>query len=124
MVIFGFILGVFELSDPSGLPSGHIEVSLKWKLAYLPPPGSDIAAEEPNFFTKERPVKETTKPKQEPPKIQEVIKDKPLTEPSVKEERQKEKDTRDTSNVPLVHPNVDASKVKSDKISHISSRQV
>lgn len=110
------VTGVFELSDPSGLPSGHIEVSLKWKLAYLPPPGSDIAAEEPKFFTKERPVKETTKPKQEPPKIQEVIKDKPLTEPSVKEERQKEKDTRDTSNVPLVHPNVDASKAPLPKL--------
>uniref|UniRef100_A0AAV2L1C1 Uncharacterized protein n=1 Tax=Knipowitschia caucasica TaxID=637954 RepID=A0AAV2L1C1_KNICA len=35
------ITGEFELYDPSGLPAGHIQVSLKWKLPYLPPPGSE-----------------------------------------------------------------------------------
>ncbi|KAK7891766.1 hypothetical protein WMY93_023729 [Mugilogobius chulae] len=33
------ITGLFELSDPAGLPAGHIQLSLKWKLSYLPPPG-------------------------------------------------------------------------------------
>ncbi|XP_060932316.1 protein fantom [Limanda limanda] len=41
------ISGVFELSDPSGLPAGHIEVTLKWKSAYRPPSGSgETAAQE------------------------------------------------------------------------------
>lgn len=28
---------MFELSDPSGNPAGHIEVMLRWKSSYLPP---------------------------------------------------------------------------------------
>lgn len=46
--------GVFELTDPSGLPAGHIEVTLKWKSTYLPPSGSIRTAEEPTFILKER----------------------------------------------------------------------
>ncbi|CAB1422157.1 unnamed protein product [Pleuronectes platessa] len=39
------ISGVFELSDPSGLAAGHIEVTLKWKSAYRPPSGSITTTE-------------------------------------------------------------------------------
>ncbi|XP_069384848.1 protein fantom [Paralichthys olivaceus] len=39
------ISGVFELSDPSGLSAGHIEVTLKWKSAYRAPSGSIMTAE-------------------------------------------------------------------------------
>ncbi|XP_035521640.1 protein fantom [Morone saxatilis] len=47
------ITGVFELTDPSGLPAGHIEVTLRWKFTYLPPPGSIMTVEEPKFIPKE-----------------------------------------------------------------------
>ncbi|XP_017295328.2 protein fantom isoform X1 [Kryptolebias marmoratus] len=45
--------GVFELSDPSGLPAGCVEVTLRWKFTYLPPPGVIAAAEEPRFTPEE-----------------------------------------------------------------------
>uniref|UniRef100_A0A8C7FAR2 RPGRIP1 like n=1 Tax=Oncorhynchus kisutch TaxID=8019 RepID=A0A8C7FAR2_ONCKI len=55
------ITGTFELTDPSGLPSGHIDVTLKWKFTYLPPPGSTMTVEQAKFVPKERPVKLTTR---------------------------------------------------------------
>ncbi|XP_067292112.1 protein fantom isoform X2 [Pseudorasbora parva] len=36
------ITGMFELTDPAGLPSGQISVTLKWKFTYLPPTSSAI----------------------------------------------------------------------------------
>ncbi|XP_007228260.3 protein fantom isoform X1 [Astyanax mexicanus] len=51
------ITGMFELVDSEGAASGYIDVTLKWKLTYLPPPGSAISAEEPKFITKKTPVK-------------------------------------------------------------------
>ncbi|XP_069580461.1 protein fantom [Brachyistius frenatus] len=51
------VTGVFELADPSGLSAGHIEVALKWKSSYVPPPGSIMAAEESEFHPEE--VEET-----------------------------------------------------------------
>ncbi|XP_070763837.1 protein fantom [Enoplosus armatus] len=59
------ITGVFELTDPSGFPAGHIEVTLKWKLTYLPPPGSTMTVEEPKFIPREKHVKLTADLKQE-----------------------------------------------------------
>lgn len=53
--------GVFELTDPSGRPAGHIEVMLKWKSTYVPPSGSIRAPEEPTFILKES----TGRPEQE-----------------------------------------------------------
>uniref|UniRef100_UPI0037E7B87E protein fantom n=1 Tax=Semicossyphus pulcher TaxID=241346 RepID=UPI0037E7B87E len=44
------ISGVFELADPSGLPAGHVEVTLRWRSAYLPPPGSIMTVEESEFI--------------------------------------------------------------------------
>lgn len=38
--------GVFELADPSGRPAGSIQVTLRWKLTYIPPPGDTTAAAE------------------------------------------------------------------------------
>ncbi|KAL7403119.1 hypothetical protein ABVT39_024788 [Epinephelus coioides] len=40
------VTGVFELTDPSGLPAGHIEVTLKWKFTYIPPSGSIMTVKE------------------------------------------------------------------------------
>uniref|UniRef100_A0A8D0AME2 RPGRIP1 like n=1 Tax=Sander lucioperca TaxID=283035 RepID=A0A8D0AME2_SANLU len=48
------INGVFELTDPSGLPAGNIEVTLKWKSTYLPPSGSVGTVEEQKFIPKEK----------------------------------------------------------------------
>ncbi|XP_062317910.1 protein fantom [Osmerus eperlanus] len=53
------ITGTFELTDPAGLPSGHVDVTLKWKFTYLPPPGSTMTVEQARFIPKEPPVKLT-----------------------------------------------------------------
>ena len=49
--------GVFELADPSGLPAGYIEVTLRWKYTYLPPPESVVTVEVPRFIPEEKPGK-------------------------------------------------------------------
>ncbi|XP_070828950.1 protein fantom [Chaetodon trifascialis] len=46
------VTGVFELTDVSGLPAGHIEVTLKWKFIYLQP-STSIRTEEPEFIPQE-----------------------------------------------------------------------
>ncbi|KAI4872166.1 hypothetical protein NFI96_031001 [Prochilodus magdalenae] len=51
------ITGTFELTDPDGVPSGYIDVTLKWRFTYLPPPGSAMTAEQAKFTAKETPVK-------------------------------------------------------------------
>lgn len=50
------LLGTFELTDPAGLSSGYIDVTLKWKFTYLPPSGLAAAPEQAKFFTKEAPI--------------------------------------------------------------------
>lgn len=42
--------GVFELTNPYGLPAGHIEVTLRWKLPYVSPSGSVGTTREPELF--------------------------------------------------------------------------
>ncbi|KAK6317932.1 hypothetical protein J4Q44_G00112230 [Coregonus suidteri] len=59
------ITGTFELTDPSGLPSGHIDVTLKWKFTYLPPPGSTMTVEQAKFVPKERALNLTTQMEEE-----------------------------------------------------------
>ncbi|XP_027029023.2 protein fantom isoform X1 [Tachysurus fulvidraco] len=54
------ITGTFELTDPAGLPSGYIDVTLKWKFTYLPPSGLAAAPEQAKFFTKEAQIKLAT----------------------------------------------------------------
>uniref|UniRef100_A0A672ZIZ6 RPGRIP1 like n=1 Tax=Sphaeramia orbicularis TaxID=375764 RepID=A0A672ZIZ6_9TELE len=106
------ITGVFELIDPSGLPSGHIEVTLKWKLTYLPPPGSAIPAEEPKFITKVKHDEENVEPKQEQQNVEEVRKDNLVTDEHVKEGEQNEKEAKALFNLSTGHHNVAASKVR------------
>ncbi|XP_060770935.1 protein fantom isoform X2 [Neoarius graeffei] len=53
------IIGTFELTDPAGLPSGYIEVTLKWKFTYLPPSGL-ATTEQAKFITKEASIKLAT----------------------------------------------------------------
>lgn len=76
------ITGTFELTDPSGLPNGHIDVTLKWKFTYLPPPGSTMTVEQAKFVPKKRPVKLTTQ-KVEEKKVE------------VEEKREEEEDKRE-----------------------------
>uniref|UniRef100_A0A7N5ZRL2 C2 domain-containing protein n=1 Tax=Anabas testudineus TaxID=64144 RepID=A0A7N5ZRL2_ANATE len=54
------ITGAFELTDPSGLPAGHIEVTLKWKFTYIPPSGSIMTVELPKLIPKETLADEPT----------------------------------------------------------------
>ncbi|KAJ8343308.1 hypothetical protein SKAU_G00306370 [Synaphobranchus kaupii] len=51
------ITGTFELTDPSGQPSGTVDVTLKWRFTYLPPPGASMTVEQAKFVAKEAPVK-------------------------------------------------------------------
>lgn len=37
---------MFELTDPSGLDAGQLEVSLQWTFEYVPPEDADSSAEE------------------------------------------------------------------------------
>uniref|UniRef100_A0A673W8G0 RPGRIP1 like n=1 Tax=Salmo trutta TaxID=8032 RepID=A0A673W8G0_SALTR len=75
------ITGTFELTDTSGLPNGHIDVTLKWKFTYLPPPGSTMTVEQAKFVPKKRPVKLTTQ------KVEEKV--------EVEEKREEEEDKRE-----------------------------
>ncbi|KAL4003936.1 hypothetical protein ACER0C_003649 [Sarotherodon galilaeus] len=56
----GSLTGVFLLADPSGLPAGNIEVTLKWKVSYIHP--VDAMEDEPRFT----PVEETSEAKRQP----------------------------------------------------------
>ncbi|XP_039988659.1 protein fantom isoform X2 [Xiphias gladius] len=86
------ITGVFELTDPSGLPAGHIEVTLKWKFTYHPPSGSIMTVEAPEFIVpKEKPIEETAEPKQEQ-SVDEEHRDKLLKDKDVEEILQEEKE--------------------------------
>lgn len=51
---------MFSLADPSGLPAGNIEVTLKWKVSYIHP--VDAMEDEPRFT----PVEEASEAKQQP----------------------------------------------------------
>lgn len=51
---------MFSLADPSGLPAGNIEVTLKWKISYIHP--VDAMEDEPRFT----PVDEASEAKQQP----------------------------------------------------------
>nr|XP_024659028.1 protein fantom [Maylandia zebra] len=42
------LTGVFSLADPSGLPAGNIEVTLKWKVSYIHP--VDAMEDEPRLL--------------------------------------------------------------------------
>lgn len=97
--------GVFELTDPSGLLAGHIEVTLKWKFTYLPPPGSIMTVEEPKFFPKEKLVELTAEPKQERLSVEEEEKDQDVDE-TLQEE------AKDLFHRSTFLPEVTASKVR------------
>ncbi|XP_078112421.1 LOW QUALITY PROTEIN: protein fantom [Sander vitreus] len=76
------INGVFELTDPSGLPAGNIEVTLKWKSTYLPPSGSVGTVEEQTFIPKEKESKQTQQLR-----VEEKKKGKHVAEMSQKEDQ-------------------------------------
>lgn len=68
--------GVFELTDPSGRPAGHIEVMLRWKSTYVPPSGSIRAPEDPTFILNES----AGRPEQELHRVEDEEKDEALRE--------------------------------------------
>uniref|UniRef100_A0A8C7Z3J3 RPGRIP1 like n=1 Tax=Oryzias sinensis TaxID=183150 RepID=A0A8C7Z3J3_9TELE len=57
--------GVFELVDPSGRPAGHVEVLFRWKLTYVPPPGS-VNATDSRLITERRLSEDPASLKPEP----------------------------------------------------------
>uniref|UniRef100_A0AAQ5Z1F4 C2 domain-containing protein n=1 Tax=Amphiprion ocellaris TaxID=80972 RepID=A0AAQ5Z1F4_AMPOC len=93
------VTGVFQLVDPTGLPAGHIEVTLKWKSTYRRPPGSIMAPEEPRFIPEEKPVEETSGLNQEKETVEEQKKDSQLKD--AKEKLQEEnKDLHQSTSQP------------------------
>lgn len=101
--------GVFELTDPSGLPAGHIEVTLKWKSMYLPPSGSIRTAEEPAFILKER----AGWPQQELHSVEDEEKDETL------QENEEEEASRDPFHLSSSLPEETVSQVST----HINTKQ-
>jgi len=83
---------LFELTDPAGLPSGQISVTLKWKFTYLPPSSSalttqqtKIAPESRTSQDKEKTERQTSQDK-EKTETQRMAKDPPLIpQPTVSE---------------------------------------
>lgn len=63
---------MFELADPSGLPAGCIEVTLRWKSTYLPPPGIITAAEEPRVIPGEKEEQQRTEDAKTDPEPKDV----------------------------------------------------
>lgn len=80
--------GAFELTDPSGLPAGHIEVTLKWKFTYIPPSGSIMTVELPKLIPKETLA-------DEPTPEQHSEEDKALTDKDLEEILEVEKKAKD-----------------------------
>uniref|UniRef100_A0A8C6T9J8 RPGRIP1 like n=1 Tax=Neogobius melanostomus TaxID=47308 RepID=A0A8C6T9J8_9GOBI len=113
------ITGVFELIDQSGLPAGHIQLSLKWKLSYLPPPGSEVTLEEPRFITKHRAAEEPEEPSPGLPQIQERP---PLQrETRAEEETEAEGENSRAADAPQPNP---APAADEEEESHFSEGQI
>ncbi|KAI7811597.1 protein fantom [Triplophysa rosa] len=53
------ITGMFELTDPAGLPSGQINVTLKWKFTRLPPASSAVTTQQTKMTSRETPQRQT-----------------------------------------------------------------
>ncbi|KAM6430242.1 protein fantom isoform 2-T2 [Liasis olivaceus] len=51
------ISGTFELTDYEGCPAGTVNIELKWKLTYLQPASSIVAANLTDYIQNEKPVK-------------------------------------------------------------------
>ncbi|XP_056101710.1 protein fantom [Rhinichthys klamathensis goyatoka] len=82
------ITGMFELTDPAGLPSGQISVTLKWKFTYLSPSSSALTThqtkktERQTSQDKEKTETETQRMAKDPPLIpQPTVSETPLPKP-------------------------------------------
>ncbi|XP_071318090.1 protein fantom isoform X2 [Trachinotus anak] len=99
------ITGVFALTDPSGLPAGHIEVTLRWKSTYHP-------VEE--FIPEEEPPEEPAEQKKElgvdEEKGDKLLRDRDL------EEILQEEEYRDRLHLSTSLPDIPASKAPQPKL--------
>jgi len=59
--------GAFQLTDPSGLAAGLIEVTLQWRSTYAPPPAAIVAAEEAQREEEEEEEEEALQEEDKPP---------------------------------------------------------
>lgn len=89
---------MFELTDPSGLPAGHIEVTLKWKFTYVPPSGSIMTVKELI------PTETEIKPEQDQHRVEDERKEKDVDETLQEEDKHR-------PHQPASLPKVAASKV-------------
>ncbi|KAM7002344.1 protein fantom [Tautogolabrus adspersus] len=56
------VSGVFKLNDPSGLPAGQIELTLRWRSTYLAPPGFILTADDSQLIQEEEEREEDRDP--------------------------------------------------------------
>ncbi|XP_049929961.1 protein fantom [Epinephelus moara] len=97
------VTGVFELTDPSGLPAGHIEVTLKWKFTYVPPSGSIMTVKELI------PTETEIKPEQDQHRVEDERKEKDVDETLQEEDKHR-------PHQPVSLPKVAASKAPLPKL--------
>uniref|UniRef100_A0A673G6M1 RPGRIP1 like n=1 Tax=Sinocyclocheilus rhinocerous TaxID=307959 RepID=A0A673G6M1_9TELE len=81
------ITGMFELTDPEGLPSGQISVTLKWTSTYLPPASSAITTQQTEITGRTTPERQTAQDKEKTQtETRPMTKDPPLIpQPTVSE---------------------------------------
>ncbi|XP_077067586.1 protein fantom isoform X2 [Siphateles boraxobius] len=82
-----YITGMFELTDPAGLPSGQISVTLKWKFTYLPPSSSAIVTQQTKITSRKTPEIRTSQDKEKTER--QTSQDKEKTERPTSQDKEK-----------------------------------
>lgn len=82
-----YVVGMFELTDPAGLPSGRISVTLRWKFTYLPPTSSAITTQQTKITGRTTPERQTSQDREKTQtETQLMAKDPPIIpQPTVSE---------------------------------------
>lgn len=102
---------MFELADPSGLPAGRIEITLKWKSTYLAPPGSTVTSEHPKLVPRDKPIEDAVEPKQESQNVEGTKENQDLKSKAV-DESLLEKEDKDLPHHSISLPDPPAPKVR------------
>ncbi|XP_026569800.1 protein fantom [Pseudonaja textilis] len=71
------VSGTFELTDSQGCPAGTVNIELKWKLTYLPPASSIVAANLMDYTQNNKPVKGQGEGPPLPPSFSSVMRPQP-----------------------------------------------
>ncbi|XDV52509.1 hypothetical protein PO909_021235 [Leuciscus waleckii] len=89
------ISGMFELTDPAGLPSGQISVTLKWKFTYLPPSSSALTTQQTKITSRTTPERQTSQDKEKTERQTSQDKEKTERQTSQDEENTERRTSQD-----------------------------